>query len=208
MAEGYWNHNVHYHSLVLDAVPERCGAALDVGCGDGLLARRLAQRAEAVVGVDVDAEMIRLARERSARVDNVTFAEADLLDDGHGLLADGKYGFVSAVAVVHHVGLAEALAAMRRLLAPGGRMVVVGLARNRTLLDWVVSGAGVPAARVLARRHGGTDHPPGMRVVMPETSWGAVRRDARRLLPGCRVRRHLLWRWSLVWEKPHDAAAP
>lgn len=44
----YWNHNTHYHRLVLDAMPDPCEAALDVGCGEGLLARRLATRARRV----------------------------------------------------------------------------------------------------------------------------------------------------------------
>ncbi len=35
---GYWNHNVHYQPVILGAVPAGCGRALDVGCGDGLLA--------------------------------------------------------------------------------------------------------------------------------------------------------------------------
>jgi hypothetical protein len=30
----YWNHNVHYQPVILDAVPENCGRALDVGCGE------------------------------------------------------------------------------------------------------------------------------------------------------------------------------
>jgi hypothetical protein len=41
---GNWNHNVHYQPVILNAVPAGCGPALDVGCGDGLLARRLAER--------------------------------------------------------------------------------------------------------------------------------------------------------------------
>src|SRR5438477_5192535 len=32
---GYWNHNVHYQPVILRAVPPGCGAALEVGCGDG-----------------------------------------------------------------------------------------------------------------------------------------------------------------------------
>src|SRR4051812_25699589 len=39
-AEG-WNHNIHYHGLVLDAVPVGATFALDAGCGDGDLAREL-----------------------------------------------------------------------------------------------------------------------------------------------------------------------
>jgi 2-polyprenyl-3-methyl-5-hydroxy-6-metoxy-1,4-benzoquinol methylase len=45
MSGDYWNHNTHYHDIVLRNVPRGCGEALDVGCGDGLLARRLAPRA-------------------------------------------------------------------------------------------------------------------------------------------------------------------
>jgi SAM-dependent methyltransferase len=197
MPEEYWNHNVAYHPLVLDAVVR--GPALDLGCGEGLLVRRLAERVDAVTGVDTSAEMIRLARERSAGLDNVTFVEADFLGD-HGL-PEGTYGLVSAVAVVHHVDFGRALQAMERLLAPGGRLVIVGLARNRTPLDWIVSAAGVPATWLGARRNGGTTDPAGMPIKMPEMTWGDVRREARRLLPGCRFRRHLLWRYSLTWEK-------
>jgi SAM-dependent methyltransferase len=199
MAEGYWNHNVHYHALVLDAVPDGCGAALDIGCGEGLLARRLAARVAAVTGVDASGAMVRLARERSTGLDNLTFAEADFLDDSQ--LAPGTYGFVSAVAVVHHVDFGQALRAMERLLAPGGRLVIIGLARNRTPLDWIASGACFPVTRLRAWRNGGKSDFAGMPMKPPEMSWGEVRREARRLLPGCRFRRHLLWRYSLTWDK-------
>jgi SAM-dependent methyltransferase len=199
MAEEYWNHNVQYHALVLDAVVR--GPALDIGCGEGLLVRRLAQRVEAVTGVDTSGAMIRLARERSAGLDNVTFVEADFLDDSDGLLSEGKYGFISAVAVIHHVDFGPALQAMERLLAPGGRLVIVGLARNRTPLDWIMSAACIPATRLRARRNGGKTDVAGMPMKMPEMSWGEIRREAHRLLPGCRFRRHLLWRYSLTWDK-------
>lgn len=202
MAEGYWNHNVHYHPLVLGAVPEGCGAALDIGCGDGLLARRLAGRSDAVVGVDIATEMVRLARERGTGLDNVTFAEADFLYPDHEPLGDGRFDFVSAVAVIHHVGFGAALAAVERLLSPGGRAVIIGLARSRTPLDWTLGAAGIPAAYWHRRRNGGKGHPESMPVKDPAMSWGEIRRDAQRLLPGCRFRRHLLWRYSLTWDKP------
>ena len=58
---GYWNHNVHYQPVILRAVPPGCGAALEVGCGDGLLASRLAERCAEVTAIDRDAEMIATA---------------------------------------------------------------------------------------------------------------------------------------------------
>ena len=62
---GYWNHNVHYQPVILNAVPAGCGAALEIGCGDGLLASRLAERCAEVTAIDRDAEMIALARSRA-----------------------------------------------------------------------------------------------------------------------------------------------
>ena len=36
-----WSHDLHYHQVILDAIPPGCGRALDVGCGTGALTRRL-----------------------------------------------------------------------------------------------------------------------------------------------------------------------
>ncbi|MFJ2159997.1 class I SAM-dependent methyltransferase [Streptomyces sp. NPDC087856] len=198
MTDPYWNHNVHYHSVVVDAVPEGCRTALDVGCGDGLLARKLAGRAGSVTGVDRSPEMIRLAR--ADVPENVTFVEADYLDGTS--LDDGTYDFVSAVAVVHHTEFDNAVARLVSLLAPGGRLVIVGLAYNKTFLDWMISGCGLPASRFLARRHGGKLGPVGMPVEDTLMSWGEALEDVRRLLPGARYRRRLLWRYIAVWDKP------
>ncbi|MEU1848344.1 class I SAM-dependent methyltransferase [Streptomyces sp. NPDC019990] len=43
-------------------MPDGCGTALDAGCGDGLLTRKLAARVGSVTGVDRSPEMIELAR--------------------------------------------------------------------------------------------------------------------------------------------------
>ncbi|MFY9930600.1 MAG: class I SAM-dependent methyltransferase [Streptosporangiaceae bacterium] len=73
----YWNHNVHYQPVILRAVPPGCGPALDVGCGDGLLACRLAERCGSVTGIDSDAGMIAVARRRAERASGqLTFVEA------------------------------------------------------------------------------------------------------------------------------------
>ncbi|MFD3500962.1 class I SAM-dependent methyltransferase [Streptomyces sp. NPDC058678] len=199
MPDPYWNHNVHYHPVVLASVPEGCGAALDVGCGDGLLARKLADRAESVTGVDRSPEMIRLARESAQELGDVTFFEGDYLDDPR--LPEGTYGFVSAVAVVHHSAFEHAVGRLVRLLAPGGRLVIVGLARDRAPLDWVIGSLGVPL-NLVHRYRRGEGGPAGMPMEESAMSWSEVRQAAHRLLPGSRFRRRLLWRYTLVWDKP------
>ncbi|MEV5877644.1 class I SAM-dependent methyltransferase [Streptomyces sp. NPDC052101] len=193
----YWNHNVHYHRAVLAAVPDGCRTALDVGCGDGLLARKLATRAATVTGVDRSPEMIRQARTRQPA--NVTYVEADYLDSA--VLPEGAYAFVSAVAVVHHTRFEDAIRALTRLVAPGGRLVVVGLAYNHTVLDWLISGCGLPVSRLLTRLRGGKRGPAGMPVEDSTMHWAEVREAAHRLLPDSRFRRRLLWRYVVVWDK-------
>ncbi|MFI7421548.1 hypothetical protein [Nonomuraea sp. NPDC049684] len=44
MPDPYWNHNVHYQRLVLSLIPPGSARALDVGCGDGLMAPPRTQR--------------------------------------------------------------------------------------------------------------------------------------------------------------------
>lgn len=49
-----WNHNIHYHRLIVDAVPAGAKSVLDVGCGNGLLAMELRNVVPDVMGIDVD----------------------------------------------------------------------------------------------------------------------------------------------------------
>lgn len=47
-----WNANIHYDALLDAMVPLGTQCVLDVGCGDGLLAARLARRIPYVTAVD------------------------------------------------------------------------------------------------------------------------------------------------------------
>lgn len=198
-APEYWNHNVAHHKVVLHAMPTPCGRALDVGCGDGALVRRLASRAGEVTGVDASAPMVAEARERNAGVGNVRILEGDFLAAD---LPAGGFDLVCSVSVIHHMDFATALTRMRELLRPGGVLVVVSLARSTTARERLVGALGVPAALANRLRRNHSHGVEGMPVRDPEMSWRDVREEAARLLPGVRYRRHLLWRYSLVWRKP------
>ncbi len=189
-----WNHNVHYQPVILDAVPPGCGAAIDVGCGDGMLARKLAARCERVTGIDRDARMIALARERAPGVE---FLEADFLAYP---LAGASFDFACANTALHHMDFAAALAKMARILRPGGRLAVVGLGGNGSPADWIIGAAGIPANRYYKLTRGEASS--GAPVMAPGMTWAQARAAAREVLPGVRYRRHLLWRYSLLWEKP------
>ncbi|MGW0252454.1 class I SAM-dependent methyltransferase, partial [Nocardia goodfellowii] len=122
----YWNHNTHYHPWLLAQVPARARTALDVGCGDGLLARKLSTRCADVVGVDLDAAIL----ETADRTPNIRYEQIDFRS------VSGTFDFVAAVASLHHVPLTEGLCALRRLVAPGGTLAVVGLTKMTPRTDW------------------------------------------------------------------------
>lgn len=203
-----WNHNAHYHDHLLRHVPDHCVRALDVGCGTGAFARRLADRCARVEAIDPDPAAIAQARERTPRRLGVRYTGTALADYG---IAPGAYGFVSAVASLHHMDFAESVRAMANGLAPGGVLAVLGLYRRQSAADYAVSaaalppewaiGAGLRAARaVTGVRTPSSEAPVALRE--PRMSLAEIRRASRLRLPGARVRRLLFWRYSLVYTRP------
>jgi len=119
-----WSHNEHYHRWLLRQFPRRVSRTIDVGCGTGNLVRALASRVDQAMGIDIDPETIAIARSLSAGNANVEFHTATLTE-----LASTGYDVVTAIAVVHHLDLSEALTVMRSLTKPGGKLLIVGCYR-------------------------------------------------------------------------------
>lgn len=192
-----WNHNVHYHALLLDAVPRGARRVLDVGCGEGMLARALRGRAERVIGIDLDEPSLALAR--AAGGDGIEYVLGDVRSFP---FEPASFDAVVSVATLHHMDAAAGLRRMAELLRPGGVLAVVGLARNASLLDHAHGLVGLVASWILRIAKGGYWQHPSPIVWPPPESWASMRAIASRELPGVRWRRHLLWRYSLVWTKP------
>ncbi|MFD0377909.1 class I SAM-dependent methyltransferase [Streptomyces sp. NPDC059525] len=198
-----WDHNAHYHPWILRQLPRRFGSALDVGSGSGDLARLLASRAEAVHGVDVDAAIVARARELTAPAAAVTFTLGDALEE----LPPGPHDVITCVATVHHMPFGDALARFRRHLAPGGRLVVVGLFRPRSWTDYLIDAAAIPANIAMAWiKNKGRQAPRPAAMTAPtrpaDMAFADIVREAHRVLPGARLRRRLFWRYTLVWHHP------
>ena len=194
-----WNHNTHYHDRLLRAVPQPCGRALDVGCGVGQFARRLARVVDEVDAIDVDAAAIREARERSVGAANLRFVHADFMTWS----ADQPYDFVSLVASLHHLPFAAALTRSAHLLRPGGLLVVLGLDRAPSVFHAAArSLPAFPISRYYRLRRG--ESPVSAPTVEPTMTLREIREQAAAILSGVVVRRHLLWRYSIVWTKPSN----
>ena len=192
-----WNHNIHYYDIVLRSVPPFCRRALDVGCGTGSLARRLANWSERVIGIDVNLEMVSHARSFPNLDPRIVFVEGDVMT--HPFPAD-SFDFITAVGTLHHLPLRPALARFRDLLRPGGVLAVIGLYRHSTLADFALDAVAVPTSWILRAVHGYSDPP--MRKQMPRETLREIRGASEALLPGAMIRRLLLFRYSLIWRKP------
>jgi len=198
MPKARWNHNIHYHPLIVAAVPP--GArVLDVGCGEGILTRELAARAGSVLGIDVDAASIERARATTTER-NVDYVCADVMRHP---LAVANFDAVVSVATLHHLGTEAGLMRLSELVRPGGVLAVLGLASSELPRDLAREFAAAIATRLYRLRRGYWEHS-APKVWNSPDSYSEVKRVAQRCLPGVTYRRYLLWRYSLVWLSPAD----
>src|SRR5687768_9226030 len=127
-----WTANNHYHNFLLNHVPQNCENALEIGCGTGAFARRLAKRCRQVVALDLSPEMIRVARTRSSQFDNLEFQLADAMTWD---FPESHFDYVCSIATLHHLQQRELLVKMKNALKPRGVLVVMDLVESDSLAE-------------------------------------------------------------------------
>lgn len=109
-------------SLVHKSKPAK---VLDFGCGSGDSSTELAFCGYDVTGLDLSPDLLELARKR-AELDGVSErCRFVLADGGHAPFEDNTFDLILVQAVLHHVNMAECLTELRRILKPGGHLVIV-----------------------------------------------------------------------------------
>jgi 2-polyprenyl-3-methyl-5-hydroxy-6-metoxy-1,4-benzoquinol methylase len=126
------NGNLFHRTLVSPAV-ERLLAlrpderVLDVGCGSGVLARRMAELGAQVLAVDFSAALLERALARSQPTGHpITYAQLDATDESAlAALGEGQFDALTCtMALMDMPVIAPLYRAACRLLRPGGRMVI------------------------------------------------------------------------------------
>src|SRR5882757_9084684 len=101
-------------ALFDDLAALRPSRVLDIGCGTGQVARGLARRGLAVLGVEPDAHMATVARSHAIPIDVATF---EAWDDAHQ-----QFDLITCGAAWHWIDPALGLAKAARILTPGGTL--------------------------------------------------------------------------------------
>lgn len=107
----------------------------DLGVGDGLLTLMLAEQAQGVTAVDISEQMLEQLKARAAKqgITNITTIQGDIQDLP---LPEASHDVVVASQALHFAESPDrCLAEARRILVPGGRLLVIDLLAHTE--DWV-----------------------------------------------------------------------
>jgi len=191
-----WNRNIHYHDVVLNAVPAGCARALDVGCGTGRLAAALSHRCGEVVAIDADRQALTRARD-TLTAQNLRFVHGDVMSH---TFDEESFELVASIATLHHLPLEPALDRFKALLRPGGTLAVIGLYRLTTFTDIAYAHIAIPVS--VWHRATKPWEPVAAPIQDPKETLADVQAAVERALPGAEFTRRLLFRYSLIWRKP------
>lgn len=201
-----WEHNNHYHGFLLKNIPEKCVCALDIGCGTGEFTRLLAKRTVRVIGIDLSPIMVQIARERSKDYPNMEYHVANVIEWD---FQPQKYDYIVSIATFHHLPMESMLEKVKVSLKIGGILAILDLYKQRSVYDIFTNFIAVPANIALKLIKNGTlkqskeskaawsEH--GKRDQYPQLSY--IRQICDSILPGALIKRHLFWRYSIVWKK-------
>lgn len=192
-----WNINIHYDGLLDAKVGPGAIRVLDVGCGDGFLAARLATRIPDVTALDVDEPVLRRAQTRFADAP-IRWVHGDVMT---ATLPHPDFDAVVSNAALHHVE--DTRAALRRLadlVSPGGTLAVVTFVKpslRNTLWhlgSWIACG-------VVIRIKGKWEHTAPIKWP-PNDTLAQLRAHVYAVLPGATVSRLRFGRVLITWRAP------
>ena len=113
-----------YDRTIAALAGRRYARALEVGCANGVLTRRLAEHAQALLALDVSDSALAAARKRCAGLDGVQF-QRSIFPAG---APEGAFDLIVLSEVVYYWSDADIALAGRRIddaLAPGGDVLLV-----------------------------------------------------------------------------------
>lgn len=195
MSDVRWNSNLHCLEQLMGSISPTARRGLDVGCGEGETTRRLRTRVPSMTGLDIDLPSIEVARSYG---DDIDYVHGDVTSID---LPDESFDVVAAVATLHHLDHAAGLTRLADLVRPGGVLIVVGLARSRSPIDFTRDARDAAAIR----RHTFTKdvwETPAPKIWPPPLTYSEARAASVSVLPSARFERIGYFRYGLTWTRP------
>jgi ubiquinone/menaquinone biosynthesis C-methylase UbiE len=120
-----WPGEIEFYLGLADQVKAKGGRILELACGTGRVAIRLARPGVEVVGLDHSAEMIQKARQKSADIQNIRWVQGDMrsfqLDEQFDMVIIPGHSFQNLNIARDQVACLESV---KSHLSPGGKFVV------------------------------------------------------------------------------------
>lgn len=193
-----WNHNTHYHNYILQNLSLRKIKVLDIGSGHGLLSSKLSSLFNKVVSFEPDLNSLKNAEVLYKSLHNIHYIHDDFLSHDFG---DNKFDSIVAIASMHHMDYAQGLEKMLSLLDKNGRLVILGLYKEANLIDYLVSLIAILPNFILNRLSNNGTIKSNMVTRKPELTIKEIYSLSDKILDSFKIKRHLFWRYSLVYEK-------
>jgi SAM-dependent methyltransferase len=120
-----WPGEIDFYREMAAGVKSNGGTVLEIACGTGRAAIRLAQDGVKVVGLDLSPEMLAVAKQKSVKLQTMRWVEGDMrsfeLGEAFGLVLIPGHAFQNLNTPQDQVACLECI---KRHLAPGGVLVV------------------------------------------------------------------------------------
>ncbi|MBZ9633630.1 class I SAM-dependent methyltransferase [Clostridium sp. FP1] len=102
------------------------GSVLDIGCGSGILAYKLSNHYDKVIGIDISEEMLHIASNKR-QSPNIKYINMD----ANELKLYEKFDFITSRTTFHHINnIPLLLTKIKDMVNPGGKIVIVDVISN------------------------------------------------------------------------------
>ena len=180
-----WPGEIDFYRELASKVRSNCGTMLEVACGTGRVAIRLAQDGVNVVGLDISPAMLAVARQKSAALENIRWVQGDMrsfeLGEQFELVIIPGHAFQNLNIPQDQIAC---LGCIKRHLSPAGTLVVHLDHQDIGWLGELVSGKGGVFEAAEQFRHSQTRHPirtsrawsyePASQTAICQTVWEEV----------------------------------
>jgi SAM-dependent methyltransferase len=193
-----WNHNTYYHKLLLRQLSKIHNSALDIGSGLGLFSFKLSYYFKEVFSLEPDQESIDYSKSKYKSQANIKFINDSFMEYD---FKDQQFDFISAIASIHHMDFILALKKMKILLKPGGKIVILGLYRESSALDYFNSITAffpnlIMSLLSIQKKEDNCE----MVTTAPKATIKEIKQVSQTILKNCQYRRKLFWRYILIYE--------